>query len=210
MVLVVSTRTRGAVPLILFRTGHFLLVTNRWFSPCSGRTVRPQGGGGKRSGVQPGRNPKPCPPSLPRTTKPTRSPAEPPAQSVARTRPKRAAFVHRGRVAHPQSFPAPHATGRLSPRGAACGRSPHQALAGQGPLGLAPQPAHLAGADLRRGRMGRTPRPESAGPGRGERDRPAQRRLRGPGAGPAVPGRRALAGPGRGHARGQGIRRLAG
>ena len=51
--------------------------------------------------------------------------------------------------------------------------------------------------------------PDPAGPdGRG--DRPAQRRPRGPGPGPAVCRRRALAGPGRGHARGQGVRRLAG
>ena len=40
-------------------------------------------------------------------------------------------------------------------------------------------------------------------------DRPAERRLRGTGPGPAVSGRRAVAGPGRGHARGQGVRRLA-
>ena len=66
----------------------------------------------------------------------------------------------------------------FSARRLAARRPPHEALAGQGPLGLAPQSACLPRTDLRRGRMGCTPRRgclglDAAG------NRPAERRLRG-------------------------------
>ena len=129
--------------------------------------------------------------------------------NVARSARETLRSYHGRGLAHPQRPDAADAVGGVPAGRVAAGGSPHEALAGQGPLGPAAKPAALARADLRRRRVGRTPRPRSVGPGdRG--NRPAERRLRGAGLGPAVSGRRALAGPGRGCARGQGVRRPLG
>ena len=111
MVLVVSTR-KGAGPLLLARTGHFLLVTDRWFSPCSGRTVRPHGGDGKRSAYNQEGIPNHVCQVFSNDQADTFSGQA--ATERGPHRPKRAALVHRTHVAYPQSFPASHATGRLS------------------------------------------------------------------------------------------------
>ena len=112
--------------------------------------------------------------------------------------------------ANPQPTASADAFGGIPPPRPATRRPPHQALAGQGPLGLAPQSTRLARANLRRGRMGHVLRAQTSW----ALASPGIDRLNDDGVGRALDrlfhGRRTLAGPGRGDARRQGVQRHPG
>ena len=144
-----------------------------------------------------------------RSTKPTRSPAEPPSPPVARTGrhvlhsstvgalPILNHFLRRMRLEEflRAALPPEDRRTKLSPVKALLVLLRNLLVSREPIYGVGEWAARHA--------------PDALGPdGRG--DRPLERRRRGTGPGPAVPGRRAVAGPGRGHARGQGVRRLLG
>ena len=107
----------------------------------------------------------------------------------------RAAFGHGGRLAPGESIAPSDASGGVPPRCLAEGGRPHEALARQGPAGLAAESASFPRTDLRGGRVGCPLRSRSAGLDR-KRSRPVERRSRGSGVGQAVRRRRAVAGVG--------------